>query len=101
VLRPILQPLLIFAILAGVGAYATITWRGPKGVRALEEKQRAIHNLEVQNANLARDNEAERQRIERLKHDPETQKLEIEKKLGLLPPNSTRYQTSAPTPAAH
>ena len=93
-LRPILRPLLIIAILAGVGAYATIAWRGPKGVRALDEKQRAIHALEVENANLARDNDAERQRIERLKHDPETQKLEIEKKLGLLPPNATRYQTA-------
>lgn len=99
-LRAILRPLAIIAILAGLGAYATIAWRGPKGAGALEEKQRAIHDLEVQNANLARDNEAERQRIERLKHDPDTQKLEIEKKLGLLPQHATRYQASGQT-ASH
>ena len=100
-LRLILRPLLVIAILAGLGAYATIAWRGPKGVGALQEKQRAIHDLEVQNANLARDNDAERQRIERLKRDPETQRLEIEKKLGLLPQNATRYQTSGRKPATH
>ncbi len=93
-LRPVLRTILIVAVLTGLAAYATITWRGPKGVAALQEKRREIHGLEVQNANLARDNEAERQRIEKLKHDPDTQKLEIEKRLGLLPQHATRYQTS-------
>ena len=48
---------------------------------ALEEKRRQIRMLEEENANLLRDIEAKKQRIERLKNDPRYRSL---KHLGRL-----------------
>lgn len=95
-MRSILRPIVILAALAGLAAYATIMWRGPQGLKALDAKQQQIHTLEVENANLTRDIDAKKLRIEKLKHDPEAQKLEVEKKLGLLPQHATRYEAPRP-----
>ena len=70
--------------------------RGPQGLNALSEKRNQIRNLEEQNANLARDIEAKKQRIERLKHDPKTQELEIERRLGRIHPGDTEFKIAAP-----
>jgi predicted nuclease with TOPRIM domain len=78
--------------LAGLAAYATITLRGPQGLRALEEKRREIRALEEENANLRRDIEAKKLRIERLKNDPSTQEVEIEKRLGKVHPGVTEFR---------
>ena len=90
-LRSILRPVAILAALAGLAAYATIMWRGPQGLSALAEKRREVRALEEENANLARDNEAKKQRIERLKHDRSTQELEIRKRLKLQHPGETSF----------
>ena len=86
-----LRPLAAAAALIGLGAYAAITLRGPQGIRALTEKQREIRQLEEENANLQRDIEAKKQYIERLKHDPMTQELEL-KKLGLVHKDDTEFK---------
>jgi cell division protein FtsB len=72
------------AALAGLAAYATIMLRGPQGISALQERRRQIRILEEENANLLRDIEAKKHRIERLKNDPKTQEVEIEKRLGRI-----------------
>ncbi|HZS53697.1 MAG TPA: septum formation initiator family protein [Bryobacteraceae bacterium] len=82
----------MIAALAGLAAYATIMLRGPQGVSALEEKRREIRTLEEQNANLRRDIEAKKLRIERLKNDPGTQEVEIEKRLGKVRPGVTEFR---------
>jgi cell division protein FtsB len=89
-----LRPLAALAALAGLAAYATIMLRGPQGLNALEERRREIRQLEEKNANLARDIEAKKQRIERLKADPSTQEVEIEKNLGKVRPGSTEFKIS-------
>ena len=70
---------------------------------ALEEKHRQIRALEEENANLVRDIEAKKQRIERLKNDPSTQKVEIQKRLGKIAPGATEFKISgqsiSPEPA--
>ena len=90
--RSILRPIAIVAALAGLASYATIMLRGPQGLRAWAEKRQEIRTLEEQNANLRRDIEAEQQRIERLKTDPGTQEVEVEKRLGKVRPGSTEFR---------
>jgi cell division protein FtsB len=63
-------------------------------VSALTEKRRQIRMLEEENANLLRDIEAKKQRIERLKNDPKTQELEIEKRLGRIHSGDTQFKIS-------
>lgn len=101
----ILRPVAALAALAGLAAYATIMLRGPQGLSALSEKHHEIRTLEEQNANLARDIEAKKKRIERLKNDPSTQEVEVEKRLGRLHPGDTEFKvtgqrlTEQPKPA--
>jgi cell division protein FtsB len=82
----------MIAALAGLAAYATIMLRGPQGVSALQEKRREIRALEEENANLRRDIEAKKLRIERLKTDPGTQQVEIQKRLGKVRPGVTEFR---------
>lgn len=69
---------------------AILTLRGPQGFPALLEKQRGIRMLEQDNADLARENERKRRRIERLKTSRAEQELEIRKQLKLLRPGETQ-----------
>ena len=82
----------MLAVLAGLAAYAIITLRGPQGLRALAERRREIQKLEEENANLRRDIEAKKLRIERLKTDPNTQEVEIQKRLGKVHPGATEFR---------
>ncbi|MFL6354851.1 MAG: FtsB family cell division protein [Bryobacteraceae bacterium] len=90
-LRSILRPLAALAALVGLAAYATIMLRGPQGLSALAEKRRQVRELEEKNANLMRDIEAQKQRIERLRHDRSTQELEVRKRLKLQRPGDTSF----------
>ncbi len=81
----------ILAALAIVGAYAFVALRGPRGMPALMEKRREIRELEEQNANLEREIQRKRERIERLKNSPSEQEMEIRKQLKLLRPGETSF----------
>ena len=87
-----LRPVAILAALVCLAAYAAIMLRGPQGMSALAEKRREIRALEEQNANLRRDIEHKKMRIERLKNDPGTQELEVEKRLGKIRPGATEFR---------
>lgn len=86
-----LRPVAAVAALAGLAAYATIMLRGPQGLSAWTEKRHEIRVLEEQNANLQRDIDAKKTRIEKLKNDPDTQALELEK-LGFLHQHDTQFK---------
>ncbi len=90
-LRRYLMPVAAIAGLAGLAAYATLTLRGPQGVAAWSEKRSEIRALQEENANLRRDIELKKDRIEKLKNDPATQELELEK-LGLLHKDDTQFK---------
>ena len=92
VLSSILRPLAAVAALAGLAAYATITLRGPQGIRALEERRQEIRIFEEQNANLQRDIEAKKERIERLKTDSSAQEVAIREKLGKVHAGDTDFK---------
>lgn len=76
--------------------------RGPQGLTALREKHREIQALEEQNADLAREIAAKRDRINRLKNDATTQELEIRKRMKMQRPGDTQFvlPDSTPPPAA-
>ena len=86
-----LRPVAAIAGLAGLAAYATIMLRGPQGIAAWSEKRSEIRALEEQNANLRRDIELKKDRIGKLKNDPATQELELEK-LGMLHKDDTQFK---------
>ena len=90
-LRQYLRPLAALAALAGLAAYATIMLRGPQGISALTERRQQIRSMEEENANLQRDIDAKKERIEKLKNDPSTQEVELEK-LGLLHQHDTQFR---------
>ena len=79
------------ALLFVIGVYGFIALRGPQGVPALIEKRREIRQLEEENANLQRDNEYKKERIERLKNSASEQDIEIRKNLKLLKPGETSF----------
>ena len=79
------------AIIAILGAYALIAFRGPQGIPALMEKRKEIQQLQEQNADLTREITEKRDRIERLKHSQTEQELEIRKRLKLQRPGDTIF----------
>lgn len=89
----VLRILAAIAALAGLAAYATIMLRGPQGLSALEEKHRQIRTLEEQNANIQRDIEAKKRRIDSLTNDPSAQAVAVEKEQRKLHPGETRFDT--------
>ncbi|HYZ86623.1 MAG TPA: septum formation initiator family protein [Bryobacteraceae bacterium] len=74
-----------------VGVCGLIAFRGPQGLPVLMEKRREIRQLQEQNADLARENEIKRNRLERLKRSQAEQELEIRKRLKLLRPGETTF----------
>ena len=74
-----------------IGAYGVVALRGPQGIPALKEKWNEIRKVEEENANLQRENEYRRQRIQKLEGNPSEQELEIRKKLKLLRPGETSF----------
>ncbi len=88
--RPLTKFAYGLALLLAVG-YAFVTLRGPQGIPALAEKRQQIEELEKRNGVLARDNEAKRDRINRLRESPSLQELEIRQRLKLVRPDEKVY----------
>jgi cell division protein FtsB len=57
--------------------------RVPHGVSALKDKHQQIRQLEQENADLAKDNAAKRERIRKLRDSRSEQELEVRKRLKL------------------
>jgi cell division protein FtsB len=80
-------------------AYAWMAFRGPQGIETLIQKHREIRNLEEQNAEMVRQNQALRDRIIRLEDSDSEQELEIRKQLKLLRPGETTFLLPEPPKA--
>lgn len=76
---------------AFVCVYAFVALRGPQGMPALLEKRRQIQALQEQNANLEREIQMKKERIERLKTNTSEQELEIRRQLKLIRPGETSF----------
>ena len=75
-------------------SYAFVTLRG--GIPALIQKQGEIRSLEKQNADLAREIEFRRERIQRLREDESEQELEIRQRLKLVRPGEKVFILQEP-----
>jgi cell division protein FtsB len=71
-----------------------VTLRG--GIPALIQKQGEIRTLEKQNADLAREIEFRRERIQRLREDESEQELEIRQRLKLVRPGEKVFILQEP-----
>ena len=75
-----------FAATLIAGTYAFFTLRGPQGIPALMQKRNEIRLLEKRNAELHREVEYRRQKINRLRDSKSEQELEIRDQLNLVRP---------------
>jgi cell division protein FtsB len=78
-------------VLLGGLSYGYVQLRGPNGVSALMEKRQEIRSLEKENEILQKEIAAKRNRVDRLKNNPEEQEMEIRKELKLLKPGEKSY----------
>ena len=79
--------------------YAWIAVSGPQGIGTLMEKHSEIRELEEQNAAILRQNQALRERIQRLEESDSEKELEIRKQLKLLRPGETTFLLPEPSKA--
>lgn len=77
-------------------SYALITLRGPQGITALIQKQKEVRALEAANADLAREIEFRRERIQRLRENQSEQELEIRRRLKLVRPGEKVFILQEP-----
>jgi|ERR1039457_2493695 cell division protein FtsB len=87
----VVKRLILSAALVTMAVYGYIALTGPQGIPALRTKWNEIRQLEEQNANLQRDNQVRKERIERLKNNPAEQDLEIRKRLKVQKPGETQF----------
>jgi cell division protein FtsB len=87
----VVKRLILSAALITMAVYGYIALTGPQGIPALRTKWNEIRQLEEQNANLQRDNQVRKGRIERLKNNPAEQDLEIRKRLKVQKPGETQF----------
>ena len=83
------------AILA-VASYAYVTLQGPRGLRALLQKEASIAEMENINTKLSRDNEQKRDYIHRLGGDSKVQEQVIRQELKLVHPDEKVFITGPP-----
>ena len=76
---------------ASIAVYGLLALRGPQGIQALMDKHREIRQLELDNGALAQQNQAKKERIDRLKNNADEQRLTIREKLKYLAPGETTY----------
>ena len=57
----------------------------------MREKHRQVRELEEENANLARENQLKRERIQKLEGSPDAQELEIRRHMKMLRPGETEF----------
>jgi len=62
--------------------YVVVALLGPNGVPALLKQRQDLKALETQNANLARERDELKYRVDALERDSQTQELEVRRQLG-------------------
>ena len=78
-------------LMLGVGltTAAVFGLRGPQGLSTLYEKRREIRRLQEENATLMKENEERRERLRRLREDPNLQDEIIRRHLKRAKPGET------------
>ncbi|MGH9722531.1 MAG: FtsB family cell division protein [Bryobacteraceae bacterium] len=71
--------------------YAVYTLRGPNGIAAYVEKRQQIKELEERVTGLTRENQLQRDRMDRLRNSQSEQDLRIREHLRKVKPNEKVY----------
>ncbi|HTX35861.1 MAG TPA: septum formation initiator family protein [Bryobacteraceae bacterium] len=79
-----------------MASYAYVTLQGPRGLRALLQKEASIAEMENINTKLSRDNEQKRDYIHRLGGDSKVQEQVIRQELKLVHPDEKVFITGPP-----
>jgi len=87
VLRKLAYALLVVTLITGV----VFALRGPQGISVLYEKRRQVRELQEQNANLMKEVQERRERINQLRGNPAVQEEEIRRRYKLLKPGETTF----------
>lgn len=74
-----------------IGVCGLVAVRGPQGIPMLMEKRREIESLQVQNADLAKENDMKKSRLDRLRRSQAEQDKEIRERLKLLRPGEKTF----------
>ena len=88
-MKSTLRTLTMLAGMALISAYGFVALRGPQGIPGLLSQQKEIRRLQEQNSDLQHEIERKKQRIDRLKNNPNEQELEIRRQLKLIKPGDT------------
>lgn len=75
----------------GLGAALFIVLRVPQEYTAWTHKQAEIRQMQRKVADLARDNEQKRQRLQELERNPSVQEMEIRERLKMLRKNEKQF----------
>ena len=97
-MHPLIQKAGFFVCFAVLGTYAYVTFQGPRGIPALEEKRRQIVALQEENATLAANNRKLAEYVSKLGNDQNAQKNKIRERLKLLQPGETQLMLPGKTP---
>ena len=89
--RSVFRPVVILFGLIALAAYATIMLRGPQGLGALEDKRDTVRQLQNENADLMKQIDEKKRRIEKLEHDPGTQEKTVRERTGKTRPGDTSF----------
>jgi hypothetical protein len=83
--------IVVFLVAVGYAIFAF-----PHGMRAWQDKQRQIQDMEKRDDGLAKQVERQKDYIDRLKNNHAAQELEIRRRLKLLHPEEKQYITGDP-----
>jgi cell division protein FtsB len=89
--RSVLRPIVFLCGLIALAAYAAIMLRGPQGLGALEDKRKTVRQLEDQNATLQKEINDNKNLINKLQHDPDTQERFVRQRTGKTRPGDTSF----------
>jgi cell division protein FtsB len=90
-MHPLIQRAGLFVCFAAVAMYAFVTFQGPHGIPALQEKRRQIVALQEENATLAANNRRLAMTVAKLSTDKAAQGSKVRERLKLLQPGETQF----------
>jgi|SRR3954453_22155490 len=90
-MKALLRSSNLLVVLIVLGVFALVAIRGPQGFHVLAEKRQDIRQLQEENADLTREIERKRNRIQRLRSSEAEQELEIRERLKLMRPGETQF----------
>jgi cell division protein FtsB len=90
-MHPLIQRSCLFVFFAVLASYAYVTFQGPHGIPALQEKRRQIVALQEENATLAANNRRLAITVAKLSTDKAAQGSKVRERLKLLQPGETQF----------